>query len=228
MSQDKRDIADYCSYLRALQRERHLRQFEFAKLVGRSASWYSQILSGKRRLRPELAEEIADKLRLSTRERLELLSLVESEVGNSRIIRTRAQDLRHGMERPERAEDELYTSLTHWHVGAILELARCEEYVPEASWVGAALRPQITPDEAQAAMDTLRDLDYLDANYRIVRDGEAVTSHRRDLAPGPATNAALEVHDRTLAMARDALPVVPQTDRLFTAATVGLSEKDFQ
>ncbi|MEN0061280.1 MAG: TIGR02147 family protein [Myxococcota bacterium] len=221
--------ASYRDYLQGLMRDRDLKQFEFARSVGRSPAWLSQILNGRRNLQPALAEQIATRLELTDRQRVEFLTLVEREVGNSSLIRDRAKDLLSGLEKPEPVEntaDALQNRLCDWHLGAILELARCEEYVPEVGWVAATLRPRLTDAQAQAAMDELVAHGLLDEHYRLV-EGAPDLGTARQVDAGHDSNRAAEYHRETLAMAQRALETVPPTDRLYVAGSLALSEDDY-
>jgi len=230
MRPDPRGSRTYRDYLRMLQRQRGLAQFEFAKLVGRSASWYSQILNGRRRLRPELAEEIAKSLGLTERERTELLSLVEAELGPSHRTRERARNVLDGMRTPDpgpSSEEAIrHDVIRKWYVGAVLELARCEDFVPEPSWIAAVLRPRISLEEARSAMDCLRRHRLLDEEYRPVDD--AMIATEKEIPDGAETLLAGEHYEQTLNMAKGALRTVRPSDRLYLGATVALSESDYQ
>ncbi len=222
------DIESYGEYLRELQRNRGLKQFEFAKLVGRSPAWYSQILNGRRRLRPEIAHEIADRLSLTVRERNRLLSLVERELGPSRSMRERPVEATEPVEVPE-PDDDFLRVLGGWQTGAILELARCEGYVPEPSWVGATLRPRVATAVAQESMEALRAHGYLDADYRPVERQPSVHSTTGpDIHVKAQSRCAATIHEQTLRMAVGALRHTRPTDRLFATATVALSEEDYE
>ncbi|MEM6931234.1 MAG: TIGR02147 family protein [Myxococcota bacterium] len=237
MMDDEPTDLDYRAYLRWLISQSGRKQGEVADRAGRSAAWLSQILNNRRRLQPELAEDLAGALDLPERQRLQLLSLVEAEVGNSTLIRRRATDLLTGLGRREPAENtsaELRERLGHWRVGAILELASCQEYVPDPAWVAAPLRPRMTVGEARALMDDLRSVGALDASYGLVQpEAPGVGTERVGPDASKSADAQAETvrmagyHRSTLELARGAIGGDPR-ERLFAGACIALSEDDFQ
>lgn len=227
---------NYRDLLRKFQHARDLKQFEFASVVGRSPAWYSQILNGRRRLRVSLAVEVADRLGLSEEDRQELLTLVEAEESPHSSVRpphistpapTKKRPSRAARFAPHRTvKAEADDIAGQWHLGAILQLARCEDYVPDPHMVGATLRPRISPEDAQAGMDHLRDRGLLDAQYRIVDARDGVVTEGHPLAPTCGTSQAAENLMRTLKMAQNALQRGRHTDRTYVGGTLALSEND--
>ncbi|MEN0064602.1 MAG: TIGR02147 family protein [Myxococcota bacterium] len=223
-------FSDYRAYLRNALKELGIKQIALARKMAMSPAWLSQILNGRRKLDPELAERCADALDFSERKRLEFLSLVEREVGNSTIIRGRAQRLLSGIRKPEVASvtrPEFQRQLSAWHIGAVLELARCEEYQADPGWVAATLRPRITVDQAHHALSCLTTYGYLDADFRLVADAPDAGTDR-EVEPGRKSNDIAEYHLLSLELAKRALTTVPPSDRLFLGASLALSESDFQ
>ncbi|MEN0063237.1 MAG: TIGR02147 family protein [Myxococcota bacterium] len=220
---------DYRSYLRKILQLRGLKQIDFAQMLNMSPAWLSQILNGRRKLDPALAEKIVESLSLNERARLEFLSLVEHEVGNSKLIRGRAKQLLTGMQKPEAGgvtTPEFQQQLGTWHVGAILELARCEEYVPDPDRVAATLRPRITAQQAKEAMDCLRENGYFDEDYRLIREQDAGT--KRQVDKGRQSEVVAQYHRVSFDLAQRALMSVPETDRLILGGTLALAEEDFR
>ena len=225
-----RTVHTYREYLRAIIDQRDLLQTDIARRVGRSPAWLSQILNGKRRLHPDLAEELAEALDLEPKARLELLTLVEAEVGNSSLIRARAEQLQTGLEKPDLetvTARPLQERLVDWHVGAIFEMAGCVDYVPEPSWVAAAMRPRLTERDARAAMDLLREHGCLDDEYRRIEGQTLDLGTPRQGEDGEIAVRMLDYHRTTLDMARRALGV-NANDRRFFGASAALSEQDYE
>ena len=224
-----RSPADYRELLRTLQAERDLKQHEFARLLGRSPAWLSQILNARRSLHPDLAADIADRLRLPERRRLQFLSLVERDFGKSAFRRSFASDVLDGLELPEpseQTEPAFRVHLRQWQVGAVLELSECEDYVPEASWIAAILRPSTAVEHVQGILELLRDHGYLDDHFRR-RKAPNIVSTEREIRSETESQMARQLHEETLNLARQALDFPPE-DRLLVSASVALSERDYQ
>ncbi len=191
--------ADYRAYLRRLLKDRELLQRDFAAKMGRSPAWASQILNGRRRLQQALAEEIAEVLHLDDGERLEFLGLVEMQ----------SASLPPGREIPD-------APLPGWVVGAVFELARCDQYEPDPAWVAAALRPRITVQEARRAMLQLRRQGRLDAQLRSVA-----------ARPVPPRRVGDREAHEVSALAVRALETIPGNERRHLSASIALSEEGY-
>ncbi|MEL6184412.1 MAG: DUF4423 domain-containing protein, partial [Myxococcota bacterium] len=165
----RRRNSDYREYLRHLLRERELLQRDLALKMKRSPAWASQILNGRRKLQRHLAEEVTQVLLLDDAERWEFLRLVDLETS----------PVPSSPRRPVSNEDECGPSLAHWYVGAIAELARCDQYQPDPEWVAAALRPRIDVAQAREAMGLLVRLGLLDADFAVAASSEAQRWWRR-------------------------------------------------
>ncbi|MEM6925565.1 MAG: TIGR02147 family protein, partial [Myxococcota bacterium] len=135
--------------------------------TGRAKGWVSMMLAGKRRLRPQLVDEVAAALDLDPEERRELRARVEVCQSNSRDARSRARHYLRGLAARRDAElhaDDVRNHISTWYIGAVHELARCHGYRPHPAWIAATLFPPITEEQARSAMDTLEELGMLDAS----------------------------------------------------------------
>ncbi|MEO0602712.1 MAG: DUF4423 domain-containing protein [Myxococcota bacterium] len=205
----RRRNSDYREYLRHLLRERELLQRDLALKMKRSPAWASQILNGRRKLQRHLAEEVTQVLLLDDAERWEFLRLVDLETS----------PVPSSPRRPVSNEDECGPSLAHWYVGAIAELARCDQYQPDPEWVAAALRPRIDVAQAREAMGLLVRLGLLDADFAVAASSEA---QRRGCRSGDRDGQAV------LQLALDVLQTAPPNERRHLVSSVALSEDAYE
>lgn len=199
------DGDNYREHLKLLLEDRRLLQKDFAKLMGRSPAWASQILSGRRSLQRDGAERIAEVLKLDDIERWDLLHLVDRAASPTPTQR------RAGSEEP--------ATLDRWYVSAILELTGCDGYQPDPEWVAAELRPRITPDEAREALELLAARELLAPDHRLV-PGRIIEPRRGIHAADAGAKASLEI-------ALDALDRFPPNVRQHVVAHVALSEEGY-
>ena len=83
MADDTEEPNSYRAFLRGALRARGIPQRELAARMGRSPSYVSQMLNGRRSLRPRDAAAVGDILTLGERDRSLFLALVEIEEGES-------------------------------------------------------------------------------------------------------------------------------------------------
>ncbi|MEO0603165.1 MAG: TIGR02147 family protein [Myxococcota bacterium] len=155
----------YLPFLERMMAEKGLKQVDVVRRTGRAKGWVSMMLGGKRRLRPELVDEVATALHLDAEEHRELRARVEVCQSNSRDARARARHYLRGLAARRDAEvhaDDVRNHMSTWYIGAVHELARCQGYRPDPAWIAATLFPPITAEQAQSAMEILQELGMLD------------------------------------------------------------------
>ncbi|MEQ1503700.1 MAG: TIGR02147 family protein [Myxococcota bacterium] len=199
---------------------------DLAAAVEMTEGWLSNVLTGRRRLDPELVPRLADALRLDADGTAYFEALADLE-NESRRARRAAWAVVAANQRHQAAaalrHDEL-EALTRWYVGAVLELARCEGFRADPRWIAAALRPTIPVETASEALSTLIRLGMLqpDEHGGLVPTPEVWSPSEirgRDASIAVATN-----HRATLALAIDALHTGQPNERRVTGTIVAVSE----
>lgn len=122
-----------------------------------SKSMLSQILSFDRRVNPNYASRVADFFRLDLDGRLTLAALIDLDNDSARARRSAlaAVEARMHYRRTKRPSDEVLEAMSTWYVGAIYNLALCDGFRSDPSWIAATVVPRISVDEAMQAMETL-------------------------------------------------------------------------
>lgn len=220
--------SDYRDFLRQRLVERGLRQKDLASLVDRSCAWVSQMLAGKRPLRPAIARRVGEALAMSKREQLRLQAMVECETSSGEILESRTNRSSRGYDR--RTEPALVADssnpavLASWKANAVYQLAQCDNYLPDPAWVAATVRPRMSVPEASEALALLRERGMLDADNRIPESATPAVD-RCEVRDATALGA---YHRDTLDLAKRALEALPENERTFLASCVALSEEDYE
>lgn len=220
---------DYRGFLREAMKQRGLTQRSLAEAMGRSESWVSQMLNQGRPLKTKDADQVAQILHLGEEDRLRFLATVEVQEGESQLNRDRAMAMLVSMDKAEEAEDlteEHLYALSEWHVGGILELARCEGYRPDPRWIAATLRPQISIEKAKKTLQALIRLG------RLGRDGFPAKrivqlQTKRTIPRGRLGEAARKFHRRSRELSLATVDDFRHTERLTLASCIAMSEEGF-
>ena len=107
--------------------------------------------------------------------------------------------------------------ISRWYHSALHELARRDDFEPDAAWIARTLRPRITRSQAQSALDLLFSLGMLvqDEHGRVQpRDVSLATAHE------VAGLAARNYHDGMLDLARKSIAGASRDERHLCAVTV--------
>lgn len=141
----------------------------FATEGGCSKAAIANVLSGARSPRPGTLDAFGRAMDLSPPERNYLGLLVELEGGRTleerRQVMNRILSAEH-YQQVRVVEGEQGQSMLryveHWYTPVIRELARLPGFVSDPAWIAAAVQPPITVQEAEAAVNTLLELEYLE------------------------------------------------------------------
>lgn len=144
------------SFVRAALADRGWTQKDLAGRVRMSEANLSTVLRGARRLAPEWAARIAEVLELDEADGRWFAALVDRESDSERAREAADLYLRSRVAaRTPHPDQEVVEAQGDWRANVIQELAMCAGFQPDAEWVGRTLEPQIPPDEARAAWETL-------------------------------------------------------------------------
>jgi uncharacterized protein (TIGR02147 family) len=139
----------------------------FATDGGCSRSTLANVLSGNRSPRPPTLDAFARAMGLSPTERNHLGLLVELDTAPDLRTRTAVMErllasTHYGqVDDVERHGADLERFLGSWWVPVVWELAGRDDFQADPDWLVAAIRPEITHEQARSALDTLFELDFL-------------------------------------------------------------------
>jgi uncharacterized protein (TIGR02147 family) len=120
-----------------------------------------------------------------------------------------------------RLEGDSYAYLARWYYPAVRELVRRKDFRPNASWIASMLRPRISEEEAQEALDALWNLGMLHTgDDGAVRQAEGAISTPRQVQ-GLAVHA---YHRGMLQLAREAIGRFRSKERHHVGVTVCIPE----
>lgn len=218
---------DYRSYLRdwfqyKKATNRRFSHRAFARRTGqKSPSTLSDVMEGRRNLTPTTTEAFCKALGFTSEEEGFFILLVHLDQAKDNVERNRVYERIAATRRfreARRIEGEGFRYLSHWYYPAIRELAQCVQFQREPKWIAANLKPNITPAQAQKALDELLDmglLEEVDGKIRAI-EGSVVTPHEvRGLA-------AHNYHQGYLSLAIEAIDRFRPADRHFCGVTASI------
>lgn len=200
----------------------------FAKAGGCSKAALANVLSGARNPRPDTLDAFSRAMELPPIERNYLGLLVVLATAPDMTTRRNAMERILSTERnrqmrwAEHEDDsDVLRYLEHWYVPAIRELAAHPKFRADPEWIVATLRPRISVEEAESALETLFDLDYL----RRTEDGRVEPRDVRFQTEPDAWQFAADHYHRTVipGMLQD-MDTTRHDDQHAVAATMLLPE----
>ncbi len=197
----------------------------FAKRAGyTSSNFLKLVMEGQRNVSAESIERFAKALKLDSSEAAfftDLVTLAQATTlaeRNSAFERVAAN--RRFLE-ARRLSGPLFEYLTHWYFPVVRELSARDDFREDPKWVAAQILPQISAEQAAAALASLQQLGLLvrDEKGKLVRgDPSLTTGHEVRSVVVPA------YHRQMIERAGAAVDSVPPEERDISALTVCVKE----
>ena len=174
----------------------------YARDLGLSQSFLSQVLSSKRKLSDETGLLISEKLKLRGTRKSLFSSLIRLEKISSpdgkRILEAEIQKLLQRQTQFKPLAEDVFNAIADWHYFAILELTLLENFQSDIFWIAKKLK--MPAGEVKAAVERLKRLGVL-----TVKNGNLVKMDT-DYIYENVPSAAIKKHHRdTLLLAQKAL-----------------------
>lgn len=237
------DYLDYRAFLRdwydAAKKSASGTSFrKLSKAAGfSSSSALSHIMSGDRNLSSESTEAVAVAFGLDEPGTEFFRALVALDQGRTEEERNEAWAYLSATKRfrsARRLQGDSVRFLSTWFMPAVHQLAACEDFRPDPEWIASAMRPGITVEQAQEALEVLTSIGLLrpredgslepvDATLVVPPEVEqlAVCNYYRQMSErGGASVAGFQPEERhllgvTVAIPPDLLPAVKtELDRM--------------
>jgi len=192
----------------------------FSRRTGqRSPSYLADVLAGRRNITDDALPKVCIALGIDGEAATFFHALVHlDQAGSAREKNSawaRLAATRHFME-ARKLEGEGFRYLSHWYIPAVRELAALPDFAADAEWVAQALCPTIRVEQAQAALDCLRDLGMLVQS----EDGRWDVREVRVVTPHEVSKLAVQnYHEGMLELAHGAIERFPSAERHFLAVT---------
>jgi len=223
---------DYREFIRdayaAQKAEGKLTLREFARKAGfNTHTFLANVMDNKRSLTTDSAAKVARGLGLKAAERTYLELMVK--FANARTVEEKNdyyEQMCAAMPRSEirKIGSEYYEIFRNPYVLTIRELVGLPDFIEDPKWIARKLRPQITPQQAASALQTLIDAKLLarDSKGRLVQVAA-------DLTTGAEVRslAVALYHKELLALAARAIDETPAKDRDISSLTLNLGKSDF-
>lgn len=170
--------SNYRNYLKGELADRVLRNPSyslraFARHIEISPAFLSLILSGKKKLAPDTALKVADRLGLSSTETEYFGLLVQHEINKDEDVRMKLLERMHEINSKKMRKDfsvEIFRIVSDWYHFAILMLTEIQDF--KFNPVNVSDKLGINRAEADAAIQRLMELEllnYVDGKYRRVK-----------------------------------------------------------
>lgn len=181
----------------------------FARDLGIDSSSLSQVLSGKRKLTPAVAAQVADKLKLPASSRRRFFLSFGADVAELAEVELKILQ-----------DQQFEAIITDWRYYAVLNLILIEAFDPTLPRIARALR--MTESESKEIVETLLYLGFLkvDGKGRYTREAPKL-----DTARGTPSEIIRKAHADELKLALKRLMEVPRERRFFTSRTFAINSK---
>lgn len=216
---------DYRMFLRDYYEaaKSHVKGFSYRYLSQKagfqSTNFFKLVIDGKRNLSAESTQQVANALGLSQEESSFFVLLVNFAQANEPGVQAELMEeivtTRRFLE-AKPLDGLLFEYLSHWYNLAIRELAGREDFKAEPGWIASQLRPSISPDKAQQALELLLELGLLvQTDQRIDRGEPSLDAGHEVRAVG-----VRQFHRQMLTCASASIDDVPSEERDISAITV--------
>lgn len=222
---------DYRGYLRDFYGHRKRSEYgfslrAFSRHAGlRSSNYLKLVMDGDRNLSTDMAGRFARACGLKGEAEDYFCELVAFNQAKTATERGRSYDRikrfrrYRKVHRLDRAQEGYHRS---WYIPAIRELVAAKGFREDPKWIARALRPAISPREAEQALSVLLELGLLER----AEDGSLVQSEPLVETPeGPLSHHVVSFHRAMMERAADALDRVPREQREIASLTLCLSEE---
>ncbi len=194
----------------------------FARKAGQSSpSLLLSVIEGRRNLTPATTDGFLKALGLDIDGADFFHALVALDQAETQVLRAAAWERVRATKRfreARRLDGDAVQYLSRWYIPAVREFAACAGFRADAGWLATRMRPRVTAEQAQEALDVLFSLGMLaEKDGRVIAaEGSLVTPHE------VAGMAALNYHVGMVDRAREALIKTPAKERHFCAVTVSV------
>jgi len=131
-----------------------------------------------------------------------------------------ASNRRYAQAKPlEKGEFEYYSK---WYIPAIREMVLMDGFQDDPEWIAARLRPQVSPREAETALNLLFDLGFVERNDK----GRIVQTHRHIASGDEVRSLAVTNFQREMIeRAADSIEATPADRREIGSVTFAVSKE---
>jgi len=208
----------------------------FARAAGFSSpNFLKLVIDEKRNLSPDSIAKLSSLLKLNKEEDAYFRNLVllnqsktgdESQFYSDQIIHSPAYRKFYPLKVAQ------YDYYAHWYIVPIREMVSLPNFKEDPEWIARTLQPQITPQEAKFALQTLLNLHFItrDSEGKLVQQSEIVSTGDEVTAaptiPQLHKDAVMRFHKEMMRRGAEAIDRFEPTDRDISSLTMNLSRKN--
>ena len=214
-------LADWFTWKKSTNRRFSHRVF--SRLAGvRSPSLLLLVTKGDRNITPNTLPGFIKALSLDEEEASFFRLLVDLDAADMAEERTAIFQRIAASQRFRAAhpiEGESFRYLSRWYIPAVRELALCAGFQADAAWIAGVVRPAVTEQQAQEALDTLQALGML----TVGGDGSVEVTDATLATPHEIVGTAVHnYHQGMLTRSGDAITAFRPHERHLGAVTVAV------
>lgn len=220
-------LRDWCTNAKAKGKGFSYRNF--ARQAGISSSGFlKMVIDGKRNLAPETIVRFAKVIKLRSGEarffeHLVMFNQAKTNDEKNHYYNKIAQNRR--FKKAHHLTRDRFEYLRKWYYAAVREMVTLPGFREDPAWIARKLKPSITKDEAQAALDTLLRLGLIerDSDGRLVTTEDGVRTEDEVVSL-----AAANYHREMIKRAHEALSLCKAKNRNISSLTVAMSKDGFK
>ncbi|MGZ3770013.1 MAG: TIGR02147 family protein [Bdellovibrio sp.] len=226
--QNYRDfLKDFYAHSKAEDKKFSFRYF--SRVAGfQSPSFLKQVMDGKRNLSEDGIEKFAKALKLNKEEKhffKNLVLLNQATTVDERHLYARELLRSRTFKKLNPVRESQLKYLSEWYYIPIREMVSLPTFREDAAWIASHLRPSITPEEVQAALEELLKIGLLlrDENGRLIQADKDI------FVPDQITSSFLaHGHRELIKKASESIDRIPSSQREISAVTIKLSAESLK
>lgn len=187
------------------------------------------VCSGKRRISPTTARDIATRLDLSQSRKKYFLALVRFDNAKNPYLRNQVlEELAAIIEEtlPTRLDRDQFAYFSNWQNAVIRELATRPDFEADPHWIARTISPPLSPDRAAESLALLVRIGYLKPDPNT---GKLVPAEVHVRSPKEAKSAALfRFHNQLIELGRTSMSRIDGWRRDISSVTVRVDEDTTQ
>lgn len=223
---------DYRRFLREELKRQGKTSAQLGESIKRSKAYVSLVLSGARKLDPEVVPSVNELLGMDEDEARYFAALVDLESDSPRARSNAAAVVKSRSKHHEVSgkfdDEDAVAFYQKWYVASVFELVACDGFLADPRWIAATMFPPITVEQAEEALAVLRRLERIeDDGNGSVRQRSKVHWSPVELPVGRASEIALEAHRTALALAAEGLAEFRHNERYMAFISSAMTEERY-
>lgn len=122
-----------------------------------------------------------------------------------------------------KGDRNLYDFYSNWYYPVIRELVTVTDFNDNPEWIAKRIYPQITPAEAQKALDTLVEMEHIYKDGKLWKQKEPLST----TGPQIVSLAVANYHESMIELGKESIEKIPNDKRNITSLTLAISKSSY-